>query len=646
MAYQKRYNYFSLIPLFTVAISGNVQAHDDDIEEVVVVSSRTDRSLADTPMRVQVLGQGELTEKANMKPGDIRMMLNESTGIQVQQTSATSFSSNIKIQGLDGRYTQVLRDGLPIYSGFSGSLSLLQIAPLDLEQVEVVKGSSSTLYGGGAIAGMINLVSKRPTHDAESLFMANVTSAEGTDLSYFHSNEVGKHGYTAFVSYNRGKEYAAGDEDFSAIPNFDRITFTPRWFYELSEATTFDLGVSYTEEERLGGSMQYLAGSAPNEYFERNESERSHVRFGLEHRLANGSEIQVKGASSRFDRTLSSQQSSFGGVQTSNFIEATVNGELNLANWVVGVNGTSDQFDQRSTQGYSHDYEEQVAGVFGQYTADLSESIVIEGGLRIDHHSDYGNFVLPRFSILLLPFDDFSVRLGGGLGYKTPDIFVSDAEETFFETLVPLNPDLFEAEESKGINLDFTYRWEPSHDFNITSNFLLFYTDIDNPISVAEQNGEYQFVQSSGSIDTRGVETNLVFSFEGFRYIFGHTYVDAQEHNEMGSFDLELVAHHRVNNVLVWEREDNFRIGLEAYYFSEQDRFNDNQGRDYWIFGLMTEKYINESLTAFLNFENFTDTRQTRFEQINRGDLVNPDFRGIYAPLDGFVINGGVRLRW
>ncbi len=104
----------------------------------------------------------ELVEKGNMKPGDIRMLLNESTGIQTQQTSATSFNAGIRIQGLEGRYTQLLRDGYPMFSGFAGSLSVLQIAPLNLRQVEVIKGAASTLFGGGAIAGLVNLVSKTP----------------------------------------------------------------------------------------------------------------------------------------------------------------------------------------------------------------------------------------------------------------------------------------------------------------------------------------------------------------------------------------------------------------------------------------------------------------------------------------------------
>jgi outer membrane receptor for ferrienterochelin and colicins len=126
----------------------------------VVSATRSSRTIANIPTRVEVISGEELDEKSNMKPGDIRMVLAESTGIQTQQTSATSGNSSIRIQGLDGKYTQIIRDGFPLYSGFSGGLGLLQVAPLDLKQVEVIKGSSSTLYGGGAIAGLVNLVSK------------------------------------------------------------------------------------------------------------------------------------------------------------------------------------------------------------------------------------------------------------------------------------------------------------------------------------------------------------------------------------------------------------------------------------------------------------------------------------------------------
>ncbi|RYF66365.1 MAG: TonB-dependent receptor, partial [Cytophagaceae bacterium] len=114
----------------------------EELEEVVITTTRSNRSIDDTPTRIEAIAGEELEEKANMRPGDITVQLNESTGIQVQQTSPVSANANIRIQGLDGRYTQILQDGLPLYSGFAAGLSILQIPPLNLRQVEVIKGSA------------------------------------------------------------------------------------------------------------------------------------------------------------------------------------------------------------------------------------------------------------------------------------------------------------------------------------------------------------------------------------------------------------------------------------------------------------------------------------------------------------------------
>jgi len=105
-----------------------------------------------------------------------------------------------------------------------------------------------------------------------------------------------------------------------------------------------------------------------------------------------------------------------------------------------------------------------------------------------------------------------------------------------------------------------------------------------------------------------------------------------------------LVANHRLNNVLMYEIHDNLHVGLEAYYFSKQKLNDDRTGKEYWIMGLMTEKMF-ENLSIFLNFENFLDTRQTKFEKIYSGPLTNPVFNDIYAPVDGFVVNGGIKLQ-
>jgi outer membrane receptor protein involved in Fe transport len=149
-------------PLAAPAVSVLLLKEAEKMEEVIISSSRTDSRIENTPTRVEVLGAEEVEEEGGVKPAHVASLLGDVAGIQSQQTSAVTGSTDLRIQGLPGDYTQILRDGIPLFGGYAGSFSILQIPPLDLKQIEIVKGASSTLYGGGAIAGMINIISKKP----------------------------------------------------------------------------------------------------------------------------------------------------------------------------------------------------------------------------------------------------------------------------------------------------------------------------------------------------------------------------------------------------------------------------------------------------------------------------------------------------
>jgi iron complex outermembrane receptor protein len=94
----------------------------------------------------------------------------------------------------------------------------------------------------------------------------------------------------------------------------------------------------------------------------------------------------------------------------------------------------------------------------------------------------------------------------------------------------------------------------------------------------------------------------------------------------------------------MYELEGKWKLGLEAYYYSRQQLSDGSFGRSYWITGFMAEK-IWEKFSVFINFENFSDTRQTKFGPVYTGTFQHPVFKDIYAPVDGFVVNGGVKLR-
>ena len=135
-------------------------------ETVVVTATRAERHIEDEPLRIEVVPAEEVQEKIAMAPGDVSILLAETNGLRVQTTSPSLGGATIRVQGLSGRYTQVLADGLPLYGGQSGSVGILQIPPMDLAQVEVIKGVASALYGMSAVGGVVNLVSRRPAPGA------------------------------------------------------------------------------------------------------------------------------------------------------------------------------------------------------------------------------------------------------------------------------------------------------------------------------------------------------------------------------------------------------------------------------------------------------------------------------------------------
>ena len=625
-------------------ITVNLEMEEEEEEEVIVISTRSSRTISDIPTRVETISGEELTEKGNMKPGDIRMLLNESTGIQTQQTSATSYNSSIRIQGLDGRYTQILRDGFPLYSGFSGGLSLMQVAPLDLKQIEVIKGSSSTLYGGGAIAGLVNLVSKTPTAKRELSFIGNGTSAGGLDLSGFYSQKFNKVGVTVFGSRNTGRAYDPADIGLTAIPKFERYTINPRLFL-YGNKTTANVGISYITEDRVGGSMAFIKDGTAG-FFEKNNTDRVTTQTQITHRINDKSQLNFKNSYSRFDRLIQIPTYAFEGLQQSTFTEATYSTIGEKSDWVIGANYLTDNFKENSQNSNAlRNYNFNTFGTFIQNTWSPSQKFTLETGLRGDYVEQFGFELLPRISAMLKVTPKLTARLGGGLGYKTPTVFNEEAEKTQFQNILPINQSLTQNERSAGGNFDINYRTKIG-EVGFALNQLFFYTKLNSPLVLTTAgSGNGQFLNAKGNIDTKGMETNLRFTYSDFKLFVGYTYADVNTNFNNTKNRFPLTAKHRLNNVLMYEKDEKLKIGLEAYYFSPQKLGDGAIGKSYWTYGLMGEK-LWEHFSIFINFENFTDTRQTRFDTIFTGSVANPTFRDIYAPVDGFVVNGGIKLRF
>ncbi len=618
---------------------------ENALDEVIVQSSRSTRTVRKIPTRIEFIGAEELGEKAIMNPTNISMVLRESTGIQMQQTSLSSANTNIRIQGLDGRYTQLLRDGFPLYSGFSSGLSILQIPPLDLRQFEIIKGSSSTLYGGGAIAGLVNMVSKTPNEVPALDIMLTQTQALGSTANVFYGERRDKWGWTLYGSGHYQKAYDPEDDGFSNLPQTQSISFNPKLFYYPSDNTTFWFGINGTYDDRKGGDITKIeeGENGIHQYTEENLSKRVSTQAVFESQLDSVQSISVKNSIAFFDRSLDIPDLSFKGSQWNTFTEAAYQKQGVKADWVLGANLYSTVFNERENP-LERDQKDVTVGLFANNINDLSEQWILETGLRTDYAIGWGFFALPRISLLYKSNNNFSSRLGGGLGYKVPDIFTEEAEFINFRNVLQIDKDALKAERSYGLNLDFNYQTRLTDEIGFSVNQLFYLTAIRNGLLLNSIDGDlFQFENASGEILSKGAETNIKFTYKDFRWFLNYAFIDTRLNYLPGNPQKPLTAKHNAGSVLMYESE-KWRIGYETFYTGKQLLSNGFETTDFFTMGLLVMRNFKWGST-FVNFENFTDRRQSRFSPLVLPPHENPTFPEIYAPTDGFIFSVGIILK-
>ncbi|WP_299252589.1 TonB-dependent receptor [uncultured Aquimarina sp.] len=629
---------------YTEVLVIKLKEDDESLEEVVLQSNRSTRTIQRIPTRIELIGAEELGEKNAMNATNISMVLRESTGIQMQQTSLSSGNSNIRIQGLDGRYTQLLRDGFPLYGGFSSGLSIMQIPPLDLKQFEIIKGSSSTLYGGGAIAGLVNMISKTPEEEPDLDIMLTQTHALGTTGNVFYSKRNNKFGVTLYGSGHYQKEFDPEDDGFSNLPRTKSVSINPKLFYYPSEKTTFWFGINGTYDDRIGGDINAIRNNGnSNLYTEENISKRISTQAIYTTEIDTIRSLNIKNSFAYFNRNLIVPSLNFKGNQFNSFTEIAYNEQGLRADWILGVNLYTVDFDEESTTS-ERDQNDISAGLFINNIFDITDNWIVETGFRADYAKDWGFFPLPKISLLFKANNSFSSRIGGGLGYKIPDIFTEEAEFINFNNILAIDKDGLEAERSYGVNLDFNYDTYLTNEIGFSINQLFYVTAIQNGLLLTDTTtGFFEFENAQDDIVSKGAETNIKFTYKDLKWFLNYAFIDTRLNYLNGNPQKPLTARHNAGSVVMYENE-KWRIGFETYYTGKQLLSNGTKTTDFVLMGLLGMRNFGWG-TIFVNFENFTDRRQSRFSPLVLPPTNDPTFTEIYAPADGFIFSAGIIIK-
>jgi outer membrane receptor for ferrienterochelin and colicins len=612
------------------------------VEETVTVvaSTRTDKRLEDQPMRVEVLAREEIEEKMLMTPGDIVMMLNEMGGMRVQATSPSLGAASVRIQGMRGRYTRVLSDGLPLF-GEVGGLGLLQIPPMDLGQVEVIKGVASALYGAGAMGGVVNLLSRRPGREPEQEFLLNRSTRGATDAVTFLSSPLSRGWSASLLGGGHWQETNDVNADaWADLPGYQRAVVRPRAFWDGGNGRTFFATTGFTYEDRDGGTPdgQVLAATG-QPYAEALETQRYDAgalgQFLFKRRYV----VTARAAVAR-----QSHDHQFGEVMERDrhdtvFGELAVRGTAGRRTWVGGLAVERDAYTARDVPRF--DYTFTVPGAFAQYDITASQNISLSASARLDVHSEYGTFFSPRVSALAHA-GRWTSRLSVGAGFFGPTPITEETEAAGLTRLEVRQP--VEAERGLSASCDVSRTDGP-----LSYTATLFASRITDPLHV-ERSPSYVLSTLPYPTTNVGLELLGTLRKEPFSVTATYTYVRARERVDAIQRDVPLTPRHSAGLVGMWETEDVGRVGIEWYYTGRQS-LEENPYRDvsepYMIVGLLAERQFGH-VRLFVNGENLTGVRQTRWDPLLRTTRA-PDGRwtvDAWAPLEGRNVNGGLRIRF
>jgi iron complex outermembrane receptor protein len=393
---------------------------------VVVASTRTERGIDDQPLRVDVLPREEIEEKMLMTPGDIVMMMNEMGGMRVQAISPSLGAASVRIQGMRGRYTRFLSDGLPLF-GEVGGLGLLQIPPMDLGQVEVIKGVASSMYGAGAMGGVVNLIARKPGSERVREFLINRSSRGGTDAVGFYSGPLSERwGLTLLGGGHWQERIDVNADAWSDLPKYARGVFRPRIYWDGGNGRTFFATTGVTIEDREGGTaLETVLPVANVPYGERLDTRRFDVGMVGQMPIRQRFFVTARAAFARQRHTHT-----FGAVRERDrhefaFGEVAVRGAAGRHAWVAGAAVEHDEFRPVDLPQFAYHFT--IPGVFVQDDVEITRWLSVSASGRLDHHSEYGTFLSPRVAALFRS-GRWNSRVSIGTGFFGPSALTEETE--------------------------------------------------------------------------------------------------------------------------------------------------------------------------------------------------------------------------
>ena len=630
---------------YTSPISFILKENNDILKEMVISGTLQLTDRKESPIPIAVYSAQFL----NAVPSpSLVQATNQITGLRPQFNCSVCNTGDIHINGMEGAYSMIVIDGMPIMGGLSTVYGLQGIPTSLIDQVEVIKGPASTVYGSEAMAGLINVVTKNIDCVPKFSLDFNISSWGELQTSIVYKL-IDKQRLKAFSSidiFNYNNPIDNNDDGFTDLSLKNRYSiFNKFQFFNKNGYNPLNLTLRYLNEDRWGGQMNFTEQDRGKNTVYGESILTNRVEASSFYKFSESKNLKWQNSFSFHDQKSWYGLVKYEAKQIIGFSQLTWHkslGEKN--NFLSGFALRYNSYNDNTVATLKAD-NWWLPGFFLQDNFKFSDNQQLLFGWRTDFHSKHGVINSPRINYQLNITDNSSLRIGYGDGFRVVNVFTEDhaaltgaREIIFLEELEP--------EKSKNLNINFSNSWNTDN-LQITLESSVFESRFSNKIIPDFLTNDNQIIYSnlSGYAVARGISSEIFLKMYKIplKLSANATVLDVSNYNENSTGEIvknqQLLAE---KYSIKWSLNYWFeKLGLDIVYSATnygpirlpilENDFRPEYSLPYTIHNLKLSKNYNNGWTNFISIRNFTNFTPPNYSILRGND---PFDQNINDPID------------
>ena len=582
-----------------------------DIEQVVVTGTMKETFLSASPVKVDVVTQKFLKKIAN---ANVMEVIENVNGVQKQINCGVCGTNDIHINGMEGPYTLVLINSMPVMSSLSTVYGLNGIPTSLIKQIEIIKGPSSTLYGTEAVAGVINILTKNPLDVSTVELESFITSHLEKNIDFAYAPKMEKVDVLFSGNYFKMDNFIDdNDDNFTDIPFSERLSLFNQWNFKMKSQKSFSLSAKYYQEDRSGGVKEWNENLRGNDSIYGESIYTDRVELAASYELPMDEDIRIDASYNYHHQDSYYGNTKYEAFQNIYFANLIWNKSIgHNHNFISGLTYRYQTFVDSTLANINE--RKFIPAFFVQDEITLNKKWTSLLGIRTDFHDEHGFIFSPRLNFKFKPKTYTTFRLNAGTGFRLVNLFTEDHAFLTGTREVLVVEDL-KPEESYNINLNVNHIFSLGRSTG-TLDIDAFYTYFTNKITPDYDVNPNQIIYAN--LDGFSVSRGLAFIIQqNFDYPLsvkaGGTFLDVYSIDDNNIREDELFAPSftgvfslsynwdKINTSIDWTAKVTgpmslpsfphpFERGEESPWFSQHH--------------LQIKKVFSESLTAFMGVKN------------------------------------------